>query len=81
MEGSEKEKIEEEEIEEDDIEEELKKEEKGGICKAVIRFFASIGGLFIVLTLYIVGGAYAFIYFESTLEEEERLVGYVITQY
>ena len=56
---------------EKDNEKETKK--KGGICKAVVRFMASVGGLFVVLMAYIVGGAYAFIYFESQLEEEERL--------
>ena len=63
-----------EEEDEDDEEDEQKKK-KGGICMAFIRFLASVGGLFIVLAGYIVGGAYAFIYFESKLEEEERLVG------
>ena len=52
-----------------------KKENKGGCCKSVIQFLASVGGLSFVLAGYIVGGAYAFIYFESKLEEEERLVG------
>ena len=64
------EKHEESEEEEDDE----KKEKTGGFCKAVIRFLASVGGLCIVLAAYIVGGAYAFIYFKSKLEEEERLV-------
>ena len=43
----------------------------------MIRFLASVGGLCIVLAVYIVGGAYAFIYFESKLEDEERLVSFL----
>jgi hypothetical protein len=81
MEGQDTEKVVEEKQDESEEEEEWeeveKKEKKGGICKAVIRFLASIGGLCIVLAAYIVGGAYAFIYFESKLEDEERLVSFL----
>ena len=73
-EGGDEEDNEDDEDDEEDDEEDESKKKKGGICMAIIRFLASVGGLFIVLAGYIVGGAYAFIYFESKLEEEERLV-------
>ena len=45
---------------------------KVGLCKRILKFLGSNAGLFIVLTVYTVAGAWAFIYFESGLEEEER---------
>ena len=48
---------------------------KKSICKTILRFLASQGGLFIVLVIYIVMGAELFIVLEGPLEEEARLVG------
>ena len=50
------------------------KDEKNPCWKKLARFFVSFGGLFILLMVYIVGGAFLFIYVESDLEDRDKLV-------
>lgn len=58
--------------EEDDEEPVSEDPQNGSLKKTLLKFFASLGGLFLVLVAYIVGGAYLFILLEAPLEEKAR---------